>query len=89
MQWLEHLHSEFRTDPAKHPLATPSGLIEIFSETIESFGYVDGQDIQCGSNRRSGSETRRAAGNRAGDQTPTCSSPTHSPGSRVRTFAVW
>ena len=33
--------SEFRADPARHPLPTPSGRIEIFSETIASFGYDD------------------------------------------------
>lgn len=33
--------AEFRADPAGHPLATPSGRIEIFSETIASFGYDD------------------------------------------------
>lgn len=31
----------FRADPMAHPLATPSGRIEIFSETIASFGYDD------------------------------------------------
>ena len=31
----------FRADPAAHPLKTPSGKIEIFSEKIASFGYDD------------------------------------------------
>jgi biotin/methionine sulfoxide reductase len=31
----------FRSDPAKHPLKTPSGKIEIYSEKIASFGYDD------------------------------------------------
>ena len=35
--WL----ADFRDDPAAHPLDTPSGRIEIFSETIASFGYDD------------------------------------------------
>jgi biotin/methionine sulfoxide reductase len=35
------LFEEFRSDPAAHPLATPSGKIEIYSATIAGFGYDD------------------------------------------------
>ena len=31
----------FRADPEAHPLHTPSGRIEIFSERVEGFGYED------------------------------------------------
>ena len=31
----------FRADPAAHPLKTPSGRIELYSEKIASFGYDD------------------------------------------------
>ncbi|WP_417623437.1 molybdopterin-dependent oxidoreductase [Paremcibacter congregatus] len=34
---------DFHTDPELSPLGTPSGRIEIFSETIESFNYPDCQ----------------------------------------------
>ena len=33
--------AEFRSDPIAHPLVTPSGRIELFSETIAGFGYED------------------------------------------------
>ena len=31
----------FRADPQAHPLGTPSGRIELYSETIAGFGYPD------------------------------------------------
>ncbi len=37
----EVLLSDFRTDPDAHPLATPSGRIELYSETIAGFAYDD------------------------------------------------
>lgn len=33
------LHAAFRADPVANPMATPSGLIELYSATIDSFGY--------------------------------------------------
>ena len=35
------LFEDFRRDPDSYPLPTPSGRIEIFSETIAGFGYDD------------------------------------------------
>ncbi|GKS92696.1 molybdopterin-dependent oxidoreductase [Acidovorax sp. SUPP2539] len=35
------LLERFRQDPAAHPLPTPSGRIELFSQTIDRFGYGD------------------------------------------------
>lgn len=35
------LLADFRADPVAHRLGTPSGRIEIFSETIDGFGYDD------------------------------------------------
>ena len=38
---LRVLLREFRADPGQAPLPTPSGKIELYSETIESFGLAD------------------------------------------------
>ena len=35
------IFADFRRDPAAHPLPTPSGRIEVFSETVDGFGYDD------------------------------------------------
>jgi biotin/methionine sulfoxide reductase len=35
------LFADFRADPEGHPLRTPSGRIELYSEKIASFGYPD------------------------------------------------
>jgi biotin/methionine sulfoxide reductase len=35
------LLSAYRSDPDGHPLRTPSGRIELFSETVAGFGYQD------------------------------------------------
>ncbi|MGP1484814.1 MAG: molybdopterin guanine dinucleotide-containing S/N-oxide reductase [Campylobacter sp.] len=39
MTWVRH--ADFREDPILNALGTPSGLIEIYSETIEKMGYDD------------------------------------------------
>ncbi len=33
--------SEFRADPERHPLPTPSGRIELYSAIVAGFGYAD------------------------------------------------
>ncbi|WP_201838480.1 molybdopterin dinucleotide binding domain-containing protein [Microvirga zambiensis] len=38
---VKPLLADFRSDPVRFPLTTPSGLIELFSERIASFGYAD------------------------------------------------
>jgi biotin/methionine sulfoxide reductase len=35
------LFAEFRADPARHRLKTPSGRIELYSEKVAGFGYAD------------------------------------------------
>ena len=35
------LFGDFRAEPSKHPLRTPSGRIELYSERIAGFGYDD------------------------------------------------
>jgi biotin/methionine sulfoxide reductase len=35
------MFGDFRNDPVAHPLKTPSGRIEIFSETVHGYGYAD------------------------------------------------
>lgn len=38
---VSNIFTRFRDDPEGSPLPTPSGRIEIFSETIDGFGYDD------------------------------------------------
>ncbi len=41
------LLADFRTDPAAHPLPTPSGKIEVFSQRVADFGYSDCPGHAC------------------------------------------
>lgn len=41
------LFEDFRRDPTQYPLRTPSGRIELYSETLANFGYAD-----CGGHPR-------------------------------------
>lgn len=42
LDWEEPVaFSALRADPAAHPLATPSGKVELYSATIAGFGYDD------------------------------------------------
>jgi len=38
---MRSIYDDFRNDPEAHRLASPSGKIEIYSETIARFGYED------------------------------------------------
>ena len=52
---------DFRDDPINNPLATPSGKIEIFSQTVAGFGYDDcpGHPVWLEPNEWLGSATSR------------------------------
>ena len=56
------IFEDFRRDPAAHPLATPSGRIEIFSEVIDGFAYDD-----CPGHAVWMEPAERLGGARAGD----------------------
>ncbi len=47
-------YGDFRADPVKNALGTPSGKIEIYSKTLEKFGYKDCPDTQPGLRLMSG-----------------------------------
>jgi len=53
--------AEFARDPEAHPLDTPSGKVELFSETIASFGYeeIPGHPIWRSPREWLGSEAAR------------------------------
>ncbi|WP_046468868.1 molybdopterin-dependent oxidoreductase [Allosalinactinospora lopnorensis] len=55
------LLAEFRRDPDAAPLRTPSGRIELFSETIAGFGYADcpGHPVWLPPEERLGSQRSR------------------------------
>ncbi|MDA0567960.1 molybdopterin-dependent oxidoreductase [Streptomonospora sp. S1-112] len=51
----------FRADPDAHPLATPSGRVELYSATVASFGYPDcpGHPVWLPAEERLGSARAR------------------------------
>ena len=62
--------ADFRADPEGHPLSTPTGKIEIFSATIDSYGYPDcpGHPVWLEPDEWLGSASRRALRPAAGRQ---------------------
>ncbi|KUP95440.1 molybdopterin guanine dinucleotide-containing S/N-oxide reductase [Thermobifida cellulosilytica] len=55
------LFGEFRADPLAHPLGTPSGRIELYSETVAGFRYPDcpGHPVWLDPPERPGTELAR------------------------------
>lgn len=51
--------ADFRADPQRYPLSTPSGKIELFSATVAGFGYRECPAIRGGMNRRPPASGRR------------------------------
>ncbi|ADH70574.1 MULTISPECIES: molybdopterin-dependent oxidoreductase [Nocardiopsis] len=73
----EALLGEFRADPEGHALRTPSGRIELFSETIASFGYEDcpGHPVWLAGPVVTGSGAQAGLGAGAGESVATDSVP--------------
>ena len=68
--WVRH--ADFRADPVKNPLHTPSGRIEMYSATIEKMNLPDCPPCPSGWSRPSIWAMRRRASCTWSARTPTC-----------------